>query len=65
MLEQGSSTALVAALDPMLPMPNVDGDNVYLDDCQSREAVAWARKRENAEKLWELSERLVGERFSV
>jgi NAD(P)-dependent dehydrogenase (short-subunit alcohol dehydrogenase family) len=62
-LEQGSSTTLVAALDPGLPTPTAAGKNLYLDDCQLVPAVAWARSLENSEKLWKLSETLVDERF--
>jgi NAD(P)-dependent dehydrogenase (short-subunit alcohol dehydrogenase family) len=64
-LEQGASTILVAALDPQLPTPSRTGDNVYLDDCQLTEPVAWARDHDKSEKLWALSETLVGESCSV
>ncbi|KAJ9635026.1 hypothetical protein H2204_005981 [Knufia peltigerae] len=64
-LEQGSSTTLVAALDPHLPAPTPEGDNLYLNDCQFYPAEAWARTAENAERLWALSESLVGQEFSV
>ncbi|KAL6248471.1 hypothetical protein RBB50_004726 [Rhinocladiella similis] len=64
-LEQGSSTTLVAALDPHLPTPTSDGNNLYLSDCQFTPAEAWARTAENAERLWTLSESVVGQEFSV
>ena len=61
-LEQGSSTTLVAALDPAL---KVDGTNVYLSDCQIEEASPWAVDSVAADKLWKLSESLVGEKFTL
>jgi NAD(P)-dependent dehydrogenase (short-subunit alcohol dehydrogenase family) len=64
-LEQGSSTTLVAALDPNLPTPSPAGDNVYLEDCQLTEPVPWAKGFETWEKLWSLSETLAGGKFSV
>ncbi len=62
-LEQGSSTTFVAALDPQLPTPTATGGKFYLDDCQLTSARHWARGFENAERLWTLSEDLIGERF--
>lgn len=69
--EGGSSTALVAALDPKLAVgvnqPNGDSENwgAYLDDCQiSGKASTYAVSSEEAEKLWKLSEKLVGQEFS-
>ena len=78
--EQGASTTLVAALDPALkmeiPAAAAAGEGkkslsslvkgIYLTDCQvqDEECEEWARDMEVAERLWELSERLVGEKFS-
>lgn len=60
-LEQGCATTLVAALDPELELYSgeylVDGD---LSDVPVRE---YAKSLENQEKLWRLSEELVGEKF--
>lgn len=60
-LEQGCSSTLVAALDPDLePFSGeylVDGG---LSEVPVRE---YARSLENQEKLWRLSEELVGEKF--
>ncbi len=60
-LEQGCATTLVAALDPELEPYSgeylVDGD---LSDVPVRE---YAKSLENQEKLWNLSEELVGEKF--
>ncbi|RYP65961.1 hypothetical protein DL770_008895 [Monosporascus sp. CRB-9-2] len=56
---QGSSTMLVAALDPELPALSP----AYLENCQISEPSEYALDPENAEKLWELSEQLVGQKF--
>ncbi|KAL1610588.1 hypothetical protein SLS60_002258 [Paraconiothyrium brasiliense] len=59
-LEQGSATTIAAALDPEL-----DGaSGAFLDDCHTAEALVYASSEENAEKLWTLSEKIVGEKFS-
>jgi NAD(P)-dependent dehydrogenase (short-subunit alcohol dehydrogenase family) len=63
-LEQGCSTALVAALDPGLAAPDNEGNGIYLDDCQPLEPASFARDPKAAKKLWELSEKLVGQKFS-
>ena len=36
---------------------------VYLSDCQIKRPSKWALDVEKAEKLWKLSEGLVGEKF--
>ncbi|TKX21225.1 hypothetical protein C1H76_6766 [Elsinoe australis] len=56
-LDQGTSTILVAALDPAL-----DGkqEGVYLADCQIAKAEKHATDGEAAKKLWDLSEKLTG-----
>jgi hypothetical protein len=56
-LGQGCATTLVAALDPAI------NDGAYLRDCNISEPKSWAREEEDALKLWELSEKLVGENF--
>ncbi|RYP73965.1 hypothetical protein DL771_003276 [Monosporascus sp. 5C6A] len=58
-LSQGASTTLVAALDPELPARSP----AYLANCQITEPFEYALDPENAEKLWELSEQLVGQKF--
>ncbi|RYP84099.1 hypothetical protein DL769_001244 [Monosporascus sp. CRB-8-3] len=58
-LSQGSSTTLVAALDPELPARSP----AYLANCQISEPYEYASDPENAERLWELSEQLVGQKF--
>lgn len=54
-IDQGSSTTIVAAVDPGLKPEN----GVYLADCQMAEPPAWASNKQSAERLWELSEKLV------
>ncbi|KAH7026788.1 hypothetical protein B0J12DRAFT_704891 [Macrophomina phaseolina] len=58
-VEQGGSTTLVAALDPLLN--EIKG--AYLSDCQIEEAEPYAVDPEKAEKLWKLSEELVKQTF--
>ncbi|RDW56519.1 hypothetical protein BP5796_13160 [Coleophoma crateriformis] len=69
-LGAGASTSLVAALDPKLGVGKIGaggGENygAFLVDCQiSDKAHPLAVSSEEAEKLWELSEELVKERFA-
>ncbi|KAF2176628.1 NAD(P)-binding protein [Zopfia rhizophila CBS 207.26] len=59
---QGSATTLVAALDPNI----VDRSGAYLCDCKVDHngiMEPYAFDKENAERLWQLSEKLVGEKF--
>ena len=37
---------------------------MYLDDCQMRRPSKWASDIDKAERLWALSEELVGEKFT-
>lgn len=66
--EAGAATSLVAATDPALgPSVTRDGKEgwgAFLMDCQISEAPAFAVGIEPAEKLWKLSEELVGETFN-
>ncbi|KAJ8122319.1 hypothetical protein ONZ43_g1460 [Nemania bipapillata] len=67
-LGAGASTSLVAALDPKLgPGETKDGKEnygVYLDNCQiSNEALPGSVSSAGGERLWQLSEELVGEKF--
>lgn len=58
-VEAGSSTPLVAAVDPGLTV-----EDKFLDDCQVTERVPpYAVNNELAEKLWSVSEDLVGQKF--
>jgi len=59
-VEQGSSTTLTAALDPSLD----SASGAFLDDCNPAKALDYASSPGNAEKLWALSEEIVGERFT-
>ncbi|KEF55673.1 uncharacterized protein A1O9_08423 [Exophiala aquamarina CBS 119918] len=63
-LKQGCSTTLVAALDPNLPETTSGGANLFLDDCQFIEITPWAKDAGSAEQLWQLSENLVGQKFT-
>ncbi|KAF3015842.1 hypothetical protein E8E14_005675 [Neopestalotiopsis sp. 37M] len=68
-LQAGSSTTLVAALDPKLGKPESrDGKENYgamLSDCQIWDGVRpLACSSSEAEKLWKLTEELVGEKFA-
>ncbi|EXJ84055.1 hypothetical protein A1O3_04722 [Capronia epimyces CBS 606.96] len=60
-LEQGSATTLVAAFDPTIR----DASGGYLKDCHLTEVVEHAQDQSSVEKLWELSESLVGEKFVI
>jgi len=57
--DQGAATTLVAAFDPKLKTES----GVYLDDCQMGEAREWATAEPAADRLWALSEELVGQKF--
>lgn len=57
---QGSSTTLVAALDPDVSARSP----AFLSNCQIRDPYDYALDPENVEKLWKLSEELVGQKFS-
>lgn len=68
--ELGANTTVLAAVDPRLKVVDVDsGDGqvkgVYLADCKVDDEgfVAFATDRRIAERLWSVSEGLVGERF--
>ncbi|KAF7590110.1 hypothetical protein BBP40_003266 [Aspergillus hancockii] len=58
-LEQGCATTLVAALDPALD----DQSGSFLDDCNPQQVLEYASDTSNADKLWTLSEKIVGEEF--
>lgn len=58
-LQQGIATHLVAAFDP-----DVGVSGAYLADCAVQEpGKAYAGDKEGAERLWKLSEEMVGEKF--
>jgi len=60
-LDEGSATMIVAAFDPAL---NASRD-VYLAECQIDEAAPHADDPALAERLWHLSEELVGQKFEL
>ena len=62
-LEQGAATTMVAALDPKLAPASKDGEGIYMEDCQVSKTAKWATDPVMAEKLWAVSEELVGEKF--
>jgi len=54
-LDQGTSTILVAALDPALGKPQ---KGVYMSQCQIADAAPYTHDLDVANRLWELSEKL-------
>lgn len=76
-LGQGVSTTIVAAFDPTIAgesaynsarelslTSSADQSGAYLADCQVEDTPEeWMRDPEGPEKLWKLSERLVGQEF--
>jgi hypothetical protein len=60
-LQQGAATSIVAALSPDL----ASHSGAYLADCQVEEVRGYAKDSKLAGKLWEISERLVGESFGI
>lgn len=60
-LQQGASTTLRAALDPSLA-PN---SGAYLDDCQVVEYQEHMDAYAAADKMWQISEEVVGQAFDI
>ncbi|KAK6948949.1 hypothetical protein Daesc_009021 [Daldinia eschscholtzii] len=58
-LEEGAAPLLAAALDPDFD----DKPGSYIEDCQIVIPHEYARDPEAARKLWEISEKLVGQKF--
>ncbi|KAI5477901.1 NAD(P)-binding protein [Pseudohyphozyma bogoriensis] len=58
-LEEGAATHIVAAFDPEIQNSN----GAYLADCQIGTPSAYAVDKGDAQKLWALSEKMVGEAF--
>ncbi|ETS84586.1 hypothetical protein PFICI_02611 [Pestalotiopsis fici W106-1] len=57
----GAATELAAVLDPAF-----DGKSgAYVKDCQISEALDYATDAQNAQRLWRLSEELVGQKFDI
>ncbi|KAK9321827.1 hypothetical protein V1517DRAFT_159247 [Lipomyces orientalis] len=59
-LPEGCASALVAALDDSLQ----GASGAFLSDCVTQNTRAYAHDVDNVEKLWQLSEELVGQKFS-
>ncbi|PVH85520.1 NAD(P)-binding protein [Cadophora sp. DSE1049] len=57
-VDQGAATLVVAGFDPKLDV----SDGVYLHDCQMKRPSKWATDPVVAERLWDVSEELVGEK---
>jgi NAD(P)-dependent dehydrogenase (short-subunit alcohol dehydrogenase family) len=60
-LTQGAATILVAALDPDMP----EKSPAYLANGHVREAWDFATDTESADRLWSLSEDILGEKFTL
>ncbi|EXJ82759.1 hypothetical protein A1O3_06574 [Capronia epimyces CBS 606.96] len=60
-IEQGITTTLVAALDPSIEAQS----GSYLADAHIQDPYEYASSKENADRLWKLSEELVGEKFDI
>ena len=60
-LEQGITTTLVAALDPRIEAQS----GMYMRDAQCERTYDYAESPEGAERLWKISEDLVGEKFNI
>lgn len=56
---QGSSSSLMAALDPDLEARS----GAYIADCKVGDALAYSLDPDNAKKLWAYSEEVVGQKF--
>ena len=68
--EQGANSSVFAAVNPDLSpvdVSSVEARGMYLADCKvdDENVARFARDRGFAERLWELSEELVMERFEV
>ncbi|KAG4423346.1 hypothetical protein IFR04_003580 [Cadophora malorum] len=59
-VDQGAATLVVAGFDPKIDI----SDGVYLHDCQMKRPSKWAVDPVSADRLWNTSEDLVGEKFS-
>ena len=60
-IQRGVSTCLRALLDP-----DLEGDSgAYLEDCQVKDVYEYAKDKGNEERMWELSERLTGQKLEL
>ncbi|KAI2631792.1 putative short-chain dehydrogenase [Xylaria nigripes] len=62
-LRQAAATPVLSLLDPSFRATQ----GAYLEECEicDKKLADYAKSEANAEKLWELSEELVGEKFSL
>ncbi|KAI2469538.1 retinol dehydrogenase 13 [Annulohypoxylon bovei var. microspora] len=60
-LSEGTSSQLAAALDPEFD----DKSGSFIENCQVSSPLEHATDPENARKLWELTEKLVGQKFDL
>lgn len=60
-IEQGVATTIRAATDPEI----AEDSGSYMVDCQVEDVREYAKDKEMVEKLWALSEQLVGEKFEI
>ncbi|KAK6977158.1 short-chain dehydrogenase/reductase family protein [Favolaschia claudopus] len=59
-LEQGAATTMTAAFDTRFE----DKGGAFLSDCNIKDAAAHSTDPATAEKLWTVTEKIVGEKFS-
>lgn len=60
-IEQGVATTIRAVIDPEIAKDS----GSYMVDCQVEDVREYAKDEEMVEKLWALSEQLVGEKFEI
>jgi hypothetical protein len=60
-IAQGIATTLAAALDPRIE----SSSGMYMMNCKPTETYEYVEDPENAERLWKISEELIGEKFEV
>jgi hypothetical protein len=59
------STREALAINIQLTLRPIDAKGLYLSDCKFAEPFAHASDPVAADRLWKLSEELVGEKFSL
>lgn len=60
-IDQGVATTIRAAIDPEI----VGDSGSYMADCQVVDVSEYAKDESLVEKLWEISEKLTGEKFDI
>jgi hypothetical protein len=61
-LEQGAGTIVAAAIDPALTQ---DPSCIFVVNCVSADVKDYAKDKKEAQRLWEISEKFVGEKFDI